>query len=72
MLLYEIDKSNARKYGVKKAIENGLYIPRNNEFIKNAFNFGNGTQKHMNEYIKNNSCFCVWIDSETMQQVTKI
>lgn len=72
MILYEIDKSDIRKYGTKKAIENGFYVIRDDEFVRCAFNFGNGTKKHMNEYMKNNSCFCVWINAVTMQRVNKI
>lgn len=72
MILYEIDKSDVRNFGIKKSIEYGLYILRDDEFIKRAFNFGNGTKKHMNEYMKNNSCFCVWIDARTMKTVNKI
>lgn len=73
MLLYEIDRSDIRKCGsVKAAINAGWYIPRNDEFIKHAFNFGHGTINDMNRYMKDNSCFCVWIDAETMRQVTKI
>lgn len=72
MILYEMDKSDIRKYGMKKAIENGFYVIRDDEFVRRAFNFGNGTKKHMNEYMKNNKCFCVWIDPETMKQIHKI
>ena len=73
MILYEIEKSDIRKYGsVKKAIAAGCYIPRNDEFIKRAFNLGHGTVNDMNRYMKDNSCFCVWIDAETMQQVARL
>lgn len=74
MLLYEIEKGNLRKCNgdLKKVIQSGLYIPRDNAFIKNAFNFGNGTIKHMNNYMKNNACFCIWIDSATMEKITRL
>jgi hypothetical protein len=46
----------------KKAIEDEYYILIDEKFIKNAFNFGNGTTKHLKEHIKNNRCFCVYYD----------
>lgn len=73
MLLFEIHKLDLKKYGsVKKVIAAGEYIERNDDFVKHAFNFGNGTKKDMNEYIRNNSVFCVWIDAETMKKVNHI
>lgn len=47
-------------------------MERNDDFIKHAFNFGNGTKKDMNEYMKNNSVFCVWVDVKTMKKVNRI
>ena len=73
MLLYEIDKADIRECGsIKKAIAAGCYIPRNDEFIRHAFNLGQGTINDMSRYMTDNSCFCVWVDAETMQQVTKL
>ena len=73
MLLYELYKPNIRKYGsVEKLIELELYIERDDEFVKNAFNRGRGTKQSMNEYMRDNRNFCVWIDAETMEQVTRI
>ena len=73
MLLYEIYKPDLKKHGsIKKVIAAGEYMERNDDFIKHAFNFGNGTKKDMNEYMKNNSVFCVWIDAKTMKKVNRI
>ena len=33
MLIYEIDKTDIKKYGTKKAIENGLYIQLNKKML---------------------------------------
>lgn len=73
MKLYEIDRSDIRKRGnYKAAISAGDYILRDDDFIRNAFNFGNGTKKDMNRYMRDNSVFCVWIDASTMQPVKRI
>ena len=74
MLLYEIDKKELRIYkgDVKKAIRSGMYIERDESFVKQAFNFGNGTKKHMNKYMKNNACFCKWYNAKTLEEVKRI
>ena len=55
MLVYEISK----KYGsVKKAMEAGLYNTWDDERIKNAFNFGNGTKKDFINHMENNKKYC--------------
>lgn len=74
MKLYEIDKSDIkRKFNddYKKAIAAGYYIERNNNFVKNAFNFGKGGLKEIKEYMKNNKVYCVWIDFYTLHPVTE-
>ena len=74
MKLYEIDRKDLKKCkgNIKQVINQGNYIVRDNNFVKNAFNFRNGTIKHMNEYMKNNSVFCVWYDVETMKRVNHL
>lgn len=55
MVMYEI----SRKYGdVKKAIAAGAFNIWDDERIKNAFNFGNGTIKDFKRYMDNNKQFC--------------
>ena len=73
MQLYEIDKNDLRKHkSITEAIAAGDYIIRDDQFIVSAFNFGNGTKKDMNRYMKDNSVFCIWIDANTMQRVSKV
>ena len=75
MKLYEVGKPAIRKYGsAKKAIAAGEYILRDldGDFIRSAFNFGHGTKKDMNRYMRDNAVFCVWIDASTMQPVKSI
>ena len=74
MKLYEVCKSDLRKCkgNIKQVINQGNYIIRDDNFIKHAFNFGNGSIKHMNEYMKNNSVFCVWYDVETMKKINRL
>ncbi|MBO5870603.1 MAG: hypothetical protein J6Q89_07635 [Clostridia bacterium] len=75
MVLYEIYKSDIKKYGsIEKVIKSGDYISRDNmeDFIKNAFNFGHGTKKDFNEHMKNNKALWIWYDPKTKRQITKI
>lgn len=66
MKVFEIDKADYKKCGgnLQKIISEGLYIERNSEFVKNAFNFGNGTEKDFARYIKDNRIFCKFYDAE--------
>lgn len=72
MLLYEINKKYIREMGLEKAIERELYIVRDDNFVKHAFSLGRGTKNDMNRYMRDNKCFCVWIDAETKKEVTRI
>ena len=73
MKLYEIDKSDIRKYGnYTKVINAGLYCIRDDHFVRSAFNFGNGNISDMNDYMRNNSMFCAWIDVDTMKRVYSV
>lgn len=72
-LLYEIDKSDLRRHKtIHNVIAAGEYIVRDDDFIVRAFAFGRGTKKNMNEYMKNNACFCIWYDPTTKKTVTHI
>lgn len=64
MLVYEIDTKTLREYknNVSVIIAAGEYIPRNDEFIRRAFNNGNGTIKDFARYKNDNRVFCKWYD----------
>lgn len=66
MLIYEIYREEWREYGgdIKKIIAAGAYIPRDDEFIRKAFNFGRGTMQDFKRYIENNRQYCKWYDAE--------
>ena len=69
MLVFEVDRGDIRAAGsVKKAINDGFYLPWDDTRIKHAFSFGNGTIADFNVHAKNNRCYCVYIDAETMQE----
>lgn len=73
MQLYEICKADLLlkyKNNYKAAINAQEYILRDDNFVKNAFNFGHGTTKDMNRYMKDNCIYCIWIDAYTMQPAT--
>ena len=73
MKLYEIDRADiAAAGGTRKAIEKGLYIIRDDDFVRRAFNSGKGTKRDMIRYMKDNARFCVWIDAGTMQKVSSV
>ena len=73
MLLYEICKADLRRNGgnIARTIAAGEFIPRDNEFMRNAFNFGHGTIKHMNEYMRNNAIYCIWYNPATGETVKR-
>lgn len=64
MLVYEIDTKTLREYknNVSTIIAAGEYIPRDDEFIRRAFNNGNGTIKDFARYQNDNRVFCKWYD----------
>lgn len=73
MLIYEIYRDYIRQYGsIKKAIAAGYYIPRDDDFIKLAFNRGRGTKADMNRYMHDNAGLCVWIDSATGREIKSL
>lgn len=55
--MYGGDSTEARQ----KAIADGYCIEWTKERIKNVFNSGNGTKKHLKEYMENNKQYCVFI-----------
>ena len=64
MLVYEIDTKTLREYknNVNAIIAAGEYIPRNDEFIRRAFNNGHGTIEDFTRYKNDNKIFCKWYD----------
>ena len=68
LLIAEIDRTDYYKYNgnYRKIIDEGLYLLRDDKFVKHAFNFGHGTMKDFEEYRRNNDRFCVWVDLNTM------
>ena len=62
MTVYEISKKAARQHGgINQAIAAGYYNEWDDERIKGAFNFGNGTQADFIRYKRDNSQFCHFI-----------
>ena len=62
MLVYEISKKAVKECGsVEKAISAGAFTVWNNERVKLAFNFGNGTEKDFSRYMRDNVQFCYFI-----------
>lgn len=62
-MIREIYKPYIKQDGsIEKVIENGFYIDWTPERIKNAFNFGNGTEKDLKKHIENNKCFCLFLE----------
>lgn len=53
----------------KKMIEvkDGLIFDA--EITQRAFNFGNGTEKDLKEYIRNNKIFCKYYDLENQKYI---
>lgn len=42
---------------LRQALQTGKYNIWNNDRIKGAFNFGNGSMKHFKEYMQNNKSY---------------
>ena len=60
-MIIEISRKKAQELkSIDKAIKNLLFTVWTPERIKAAFNFGNGTQKHFNDYMLNNKEFCIF------------
>ena len=61
-MFIEIYRDTARKYGIEKAIKAGLFTVWTEKRIKGAFNYGRGTKKDFNRFMKDNYCFCIFLD----------
>ena len=64
MLVYEIDLKTLREYknNVNAVIAAGEYVPRDDKFIRRAFNNGCGVLKDFIRYKNNNRALCRWYD----------
>lgn len=62
-MIIEIYKPYIKLDGsIEKVIENGFFIEWTPERIKNAFNFGNGTEKDLKKHIQNNKNLCLFLE----------
>lgn len=65
MVVYEVYRRNADQCGgVAAAIRAGLFVPWDDERIKQAFNNGNGTRADFNKYQQANRALCVYFIME--------
>lgn len=64
MLVYEIDLKTIREYksNITAIIVNGDYCPRDDDFVRRAFNNGHGTIEDFTRYKNDNKIFCKWYD----------
>ena len=67
-MFYEISKDILnRMYGGdtpearQKAIADGYFLIWTKELIKNAFNFGKGTEADLKRYMKDNKQYCIFV-----------
>ena len=62
-MIIEISRKKAQELkSIEKAIKNQWFTVWTPERIKAAFNFGNGTQKDFELYMKNNKAYCIFKD----------
>lgn len=64
-MVLEIDKSYVNRFyngDVNEAVKNMDGNLWTDEKIKGAFNFGNGTKKHLKKYIENNKNYAYFIE----------
>lgn len=47
----------------------GDFLAWTPEKIKAAFNFNNGTIKDLKRYMRDNKCYCLFLDSDTLQPI---
>ena len=62
-MIIEIDKGYLNEFyngDITKAYQQGDYLEWTPERIKRAFNFGNGTEKDLEKYIRLNKQFAVF------------
>ena len=65
-MIIEIDKrllSEIYNGNIKKAVAAGDYKRWTHDSIKNAFNFGNGTEKDLKRYMEDNKKYCVFMEA---------
>lgn len=68
MMVYELCRKDLReefKNDAKKMIRGKMYILWDEERVKHAFNFGNGTMKDFKRYMKDNKIYCRYYDAES-------
>lgn len=62
-MIIEISRKKAQELkSIDKAIKNLWFTVWTPERIKAAFNFGNGTKKDFDRYMKNNKDYCIFKD----------
>jgi hypothetical protein len=64
-MILEIGKSYVNVFyngNLNEAVKNKDGILWTDERIKKAFNFGNGTKKHLENYINNNKKYCYFVE----------
>lgn len=64
-MILEIDRAELREYykgNIKRAIAEKGGLLWTTERIKHAFNFGNGTEKDLKQYMKDNKIYCVFVE----------
>lgn len=65
MKVLELSKNYCNKFyngNYEEMIKNFDGVLYDDEIIKNTFNFGNGSEKNFNRYMKNNKVFCKYYD----------
>lgn len=68
VMIYEIDKNVLNNIyngdtpeARQQAINDGFFIDWTEKRIKNAFNFGNGTEADLKRYMNDNKQYCVFV-----------
>ena len=64
-MIIEIDRGYLNEFyngDIIKAYQQGDYLEWTPERIKSAFNFGNGTEKDLERYIRLNKQFAIFIE----------
>ena len=71
-MVIEIDKRFLKEdynNNIKKCVVAGDFLEWTPEKIKSAFNFNNGTIKDLKRYMRDNKCYCLFLDSDTLQPI---
>ena len=67
MKILELSKKYVEKFcngDYDAAIAECYGVVYDDQVIKQAFNYGNGTEKHMKRHMQNNRAFCKYYDLE--------